>query len=126
MCRIRGEILWLVYKIFVFEDIRRRPDQPEADLFAALVAGREGVATMHQNVVCRTMLAVVNDFVDSAFRDRLPGEICLIISAAAAQPSWSSAAMLKYQPGSRPGISADILCSAHECRILLVIFQQSN
>jgi hypothetical protein len=73
MCRIPGEILWLVYKIFVFKDIRRRANQPEPDFLAALVAGRENVAAMHKNVMGRTMFAMVDNLVDSAFRDWLPG-----------------------------------------------------
>jgi hypothetical protein len=111
-----AKMLWLVNKILVFEDVGRRPDQPEPDFLAALVAGRKNVAAMHKNVMCRTMFAMVNYFIDSAFRDWLPGKECLVISAAAALPPWSAATMLMEQPGKRPDIPAEVLCGAHECR----------
>jgi hypothetical protein len=68
-----GGWLFRFFEVGVLEDVGRSADEAEADTIAAGVALREAVAGDHDGLVSATVIALVQNLVDTGFRDGSPG-----------------------------------------------------
>jgi hypothetical protein len=62
-----------LFEIFVLKNVRRGANQPETDFFLAGFAIRKVIAGDHHHVMSRSMLAIVNHFIDAGLPNGIAG-----------------------------------------------------
>ena len=86
-------VLAFFFEVFVLEDVRRSPDQPEANFILTSLAIGKMFAADHDNFVRLAVRMVMNNFVDARLRH--------LLASAVNSVAWATASV---SPLDDPGL----------------------